>query len=245
MNTKYTIEIDTHTHTIASTHAYGTLSENLEQAAKRGLKAIAITDHGPLLPDSPHPWHFYNMRILPRIINGIIILRGIEANIMDTEGNLDLEDDFIKKLDWVIASFHKQTFTVVDSKIHTKALIAAASNKNVDILGHLDAPEYPFDIKEVVSACKESGVFIEMNASSARVRKGGEETCRKIAIECMNQGVPVLLNSDAHCPWDVGEVSAVASILESISFPLELLMNHKADKLLDFIETKRNRKLRK
>lgn len=242
MNTKYTIEVDTHTHTIASTHAYGTLAENLNEAKLKGLKGLAITDHGPLLPDSPHPWHFYNMRILPRRVDGIIILRGIEANIMDTKGTLDLDTEYLVTLDWIIASFHKQTFTVSDSNTHTDALVSICHNQNVDLLGHLDAPEYPFDIKEVVEACKLNGKFIELNASSMRVRAGGEETCRKIAIECMNQGVGVLLNSDAHCSWDVGEITCISNMLDTISFPLELVMNHKSDFLINIIEKKRDRK---
>ena len=45
---------DTHTHTIASTHAYSTLLENVGYAKKAGLRAIAITDHGPAMPDAPH-----------------------------------------------------------------------------------------------------------------------------------------------------------------------------------------------
>ena len=49
---------DMHTHTIASTHAYSTITENCEWAAKYGMKGIAMTDHAMNMPDSPHIWHF-------------------------------------------------------------------------------------------------------------------------------------------------------------------------------------------
>lgn len=244
MNNLYTIEADTHCHTIASTHGYGTIAENLNEASHKGLKALAITDHGPKLPDAPHPWHFYNMRVLPRKVNGIFLLRGVEANIMDTLGNLDLDDDILANLDWVIASFHKQSFLVSNSNVHTEALIRIANNPHVDLLGHLDAPEYPFDIHEVMKACKENGKFVEMNDSSPRIRVGGEEICRKIALECIRQEITVVMNSDAHCPWDVGRVSTIAALLASISFPPELIINRKVDLLLDHIEKKRDRILR-
>lgn len=243
MKMQYTIEADTHCHTCASVHAYGTISENIDVAATLGLKALAVTDHGPALPDSPHFWHFTNMRVLPRQVKGVTLLRGIEANIMDAQGALDLDEEMLDNLDWVIASFHKQSFLASTLSIHTQALIRTAYNPRVDLFGHLDAPEYPFDIKEVVKACKENGKFIEMNDSSFRVRPGGEGTCRLIALECMDQGVFVAMNSDAHCPWDIGKISTVAALLESISFPVELIVNHHAKDVIDHIERKKNRKI--
>ncbi len=241
MQTRYTIEADMHCHTIASPHAYGTITENIETASNLGLKAIAITDHGPALPDSAHFWHFTNMRVLPRKVKGVILLRGIEANIMDTAGTLDLDGDTLGNLDWVIASFHKQSFPVSTKSIHTDALIRMAHNPFVDLFGHLDAPEYPFDIPNVIRACKENGKMVEMNDSSSRIRTGGEEMCLQIALECIRQEVPVVLNSDAHCPWDIGRVSTAAALLESVSFPEELLVNRNVENILSHIEKKKNR----
>ena len=241
MQTRYTIEADTHCHTIASPHAYGTITENIEMASNIGLKALAITDHGPALPDSAHFWHFTNMRVLPRKVKGVILLRGVEANIMDTKGTLDLDDDTLGNLDWVIASFHKQSFIVSSRSAHTEALIQMAANPHVDIFGHLDAPEYPFDIREVLMACKENGKFIEMNDSSSRIRVGGEEMCRRIALECIRQEVPVVINSDAHCPWDIGRISTAAELLGSVSFPEELVLNRKVNLIISHIEQKKKR----
>jgi putative hydrolase len=238
---RYRIEADLHSHTTASTHAYGTLAENAQAAFKAGLGALAITNHGPLIQDGAHPWHFYNMRVLPEKIDGVTIWKGIEANIMDVKGTLDLEEGYLKKLDWVIASFHKQTFPVADFATHTEALLAVIHNRYVDLIGHPDAPEYPFDIRKVVQACKEKGKMIEMNNSSFFVRKGGEQICRQIALECMEEGVSVVVNSDAHCPWDIGKVFTVCGMLESLSFPESLIFNCKADLVKDYILEKKAR----
>ena len=51
--------VDLHAHTIASTHAYSTVSEYFQQAKKKGIKLFAITDHGPDMDDAPHEWHFF------------------------------------------------------------------------------------------------------------------------------------------------------------------------------------------
>lgn len=81
--------VDLHMHTVASTHAYSTLSDYIAQAKQKGIKLFAITDHGPDMEDAPHHWHFINMRIWPRVVDGVGILRGIEANIKNVDGEID------------------------------------------------------------------------------------------------------------------------------------------------------------
>ena len=49
---------DLHTHTLVSNHAFNTITEMAAAAQKRGLFAMAVTDHGPSMPDAPHPWYF-------------------------------------------------------------------------------------------------------------------------------------------------------------------------------------------
>jgi putative hydrolase len=76
-------EVDVHCHTIASGHAYSTIIENALEAAKKGLKMIAVTDHGPALGEGINRYYFGNMVVIPRQIEGVYVLRGIEANIKD------------------------------------------------------------------------------------------------------------------------------------------------------------------
>ena len=94
---------DMHTHTISSGHAYSTVNELAAEAARKGLLAMAITDHGPALPGGPHMYHFGAMRFIPETIGGVRILRGIEANIIDARGSLDLPEHYLSKLDFVMA----------------------------------------------------------------------------------------------------------------------------------------------
>ncbi|MGL4859384.1 MAG: PHP domain-containing protein, partial [Enterobacteriaceae bacterium] len=53
--------VDLHMHTVASTHAYSTLHDYLAEARLKGIRLLAITDHGPRMPDAPHEWYFNNM----------------------------------------------------------------------------------------------------------------------------------------------------------------------------------------
>ena len=54
------IELDTHTHTLASGHAYNTIREMIEAAAAKGLKLLALTEHAPAMPGSCGDYYFYN-----------------------------------------------------------------------------------------------------------------------------------------------------------------------------------------
>ena len=44
------IVLDTHTHTLASGHAYNTMTEIIDAAVQKGLKLLAITEHAPAMP---------------------------------------------------------------------------------------------------------------------------------------------------------------------------------------------------
>ncbi|MEJ2202017.1 MAG: PHP domain-containing protein [Desulfuromonadaceae bacterium] len=83
-------EADLHIHTVGSGHAYSTIAEIAQEAARKGLKMVAMTDHGPALPGGPHAYHFAALRFVPEYLHGVRVLRGIEANIIGI-GQLDLD----------------------------------------------------------------------------------------------------------------------------------------------------------
>ena len=83
--------LDLHTHTIVSGHAYNTLYEMIHAASAKGLKLLGVTEHAPRIPGACHPFYFLNFKVIPRQIHGIRLLMGCELNIIDYEGNIDLE----------------------------------------------------------------------------------------------------------------------------------------------------------
>lgn len=72
-----------------------------------GMLAVGCTDHGIGIDDAPHLWHFLNLRILPPYIDGVRVLRGVEANVMDFTGRLDMPEEAFQRLELVIASMHE------------------------------------------------------------------------------------------------------------------------------------------
>ena len=89
---------DTHTHTIASTHAYATITEMTAEAAKLGLYAFAVTDHGIDMPGAPQLWYFHNLCAVPSTFMGVRVIKGAEANIAEFDGSLDLPEYTLAQL---------------------------------------------------------------------------------------------------------------------------------------------------
>ena len=88
---RYETVMDLHTHTIASGHAYNTLREMAKAAADRGLEILGITEHAPMMPGTCYNYYFHNLKTVPRELYGIRLLLGAELNILNPQGEVDLE----------------------------------------------------------------------------------------------------------------------------------------------------------
>lgn len=158
--------LDTHTHTIASGHAYNTIDEMAVYAAGHGVTHLAITDHAPKMPGSAGVLYFSNMGIIPRKKYGVNIYMGCEVNIMDYDGRIDLSEYGLKGCDVVIASLHIPCIKPGSIEQNTKALINAMDNPYVNIIGHPDDSRYPVDYEQLVRAAGEKHVLLELNNTS-------------------------------------------------------------------------------
>ena len=92
--------LDLHTHTTASGHAYNSLYEMARSASERGMRVFGCSDHAPAMPGTCHYYHFINFKVIPRTLYGMKLMMGIELNIMDYEGGVDLEQDLLQNLDY-------------------------------------------------------------------------------------------------------------------------------------------------
>ena len=232
---------DTHTHALASGHAYSTLLENLHAAKAIGLSFLCYTEHGPAMEDAPRRFYFHNIKNLPDMVEGVGLLKGAEANICDYEGTLHLPEKDLAALDWVIASYHTQVIDPSTKEDATRGWLAVAKNPLVDVLGHCGDSHYDFDQEMVVKACKEHGKIIEINSHSFEVRQGSKENCRSIALLCKEYRVPVVVSSDAHFVTSIGKVGNSLALLEEIGFPPELILNGEYNRFLQVVREKTGR----
>jgi putative hydrolase len=236
------IAIDTHTHTVASGHAYSTVYELALGARKRHLKGFVISDHGPALSGGTHPYHFGNLRVLPERIRGVRVYRGVEANILDLGGGIDLEPELLARLHFAYAGFHEICFPPRNAADNTKAMIAAIRNPYVDAISHPGNPIYPIDMEAVVEAAKEFGKAIEINDSSFRVRAGSSGPCAKLARICAERGALVVCGSDAHYWADVGRLDTALAAIEAGGVAVERVINATKASFEAFVERRSTEK---
>jgi putative hydrolase len=230
---------DFHTHTSVSHHAYSTVNEMVAAAKAKGLKAIAITNHGPEMLDGAIAHHFLCLPGLPDEVDGVRLLKGVEANIKDFDGRLDLDSAILCKLDFVIASYHVEAIGPGTLADNTRGWINAIRSGMVDCLGHSGNPVFPFEHASVVQECAKHGVAIEINANSLTVRPGSDENCKDVVALCLRHHVPMFINSDAHSMYSVGEFSGAVELVASMGVPESAILNTSFAKAMEFIEQRK------
>lgn len=221
---------DLHTHSISSGHGTScTIADMAKTACSRGLSLLGISDHGPATMCAGTPSYFRSLAMAPRYRCGIEMLYGVELNILDDNGTVDLEDDILNLLDYAIISVHPQNFRPGSLQSNTRAYCSAMKHRKVRIIGHCDDPRYPVDYEELAKAAEFYHVYFEINNSSlspsgyrGEVRPG----YRRMLETCCKRHLPVVLSSDSHGKERVGVFSSAEDFLRQEKFPPELILNH-------------------
>lgn len=234
--------IDTHTHTLASGHAYSTMNEMIQAAKDKGLKYLGITEHAPKMPGTCHIFYFENLKVVPRQYGDLTLLLGAEANILDTDGTLDLYDELLDRLDIIIASLHNPCYQKGTATDNTNAYLGAMKNPKVAIIGHPDDGRIPVDYEVLVREAKKHHVAIEVNNSSLSpnsFRPNARENVMTYLSLCKEEGVPIIYGSDAHVCYDVANFSFAKEVTDAVAFPKELIINYNQNLIDEYILAKR------
>lgn len=234
--------LDTHTHTLASGHAYNTINEMALSAKEKGLELLCVTEHAPRMPGASHLIYFTNLKVVNRNKYGLELLLGIEANIIDYFGALDVKSDILKEMEICIASLHPPCIESGTIDENTNACIMAMKNPDVHILGHPDDDRYPLDYERIVKKAKEYHVAIEINNNSLSpmsFRHNSEANVTRLVQLCKKWEVPITVASDAHTDEDVGNFTYALPILQKWDFPDSLILNTSKQKFKEFIARKK------
>lgn len=233
---------DMHTHTCASTHAFSTITENARWASEHGIRYIAMTDHSVDMPDSPHIWHFYNLRVIPDELFGVKIIPGIEADIINEKGELDIyEEALYACLHWVNASMHDCVFSPMTKKEHTEAYIGALNNPYVDVLCHTDDPKFEYDFDAVCGECARQGRLMEVNVTRLHRSKKTKERYMPMLEACKKHGANIIVNSDAHFYTAIGAFETAEELLAEADFPEELVLNALQERVEKYLAARAER----
>lgn len=239
------IRIDTHSHTLASGHAYSTLKEMAAMAAEKGLDGLAVTEHAPEMPGSTHLYYFQNLKVVPRSMFNIRLLLGTELNIMDRNGKIDLPESTLSELDIAIASMHAPCFKdELTQENVMSAYLNIMENPFIDIIGHPDDGRFPADYDMLAKEARRTGTLLELNNSSLRpdgFRLNTRTNSVKMLKACKKYGTMITMGSDSHIDVDIAEYPYAIEVIKEADFPEELVANVSVEKLLSVL--KRNKKV--
>jgi DNA polymerase (family 10) len=192
---------DLHSHTTA-TDGKDDLETMARAARAVGLEYLAVTDHSQALAmangldERRALEHAARIRALNAHLDGIRLLAGIECDIR-TDGTLDLADDCLAQLDFVVASVHSGFG--LEPAAMTDRLLAAIACPWVDVIGHptgrmlLRREPLRFDVDAVLIAAAACGIALEINCQIHRLDLGDT-----VARAARDRGIPLIISSDAH-----------------------------------------------
>jgi DNA polymerase (family 10) len=184
---------DLHTHTSWSSDGKSTLEEMVEAAAARGYEYYAITDHSHYLRDGRLEAQLDEIERVRARFPKLRILAGVEANIR-SNGEVDLPEDELRLLDWVVASVHQAPQTRP-----TERVLEAMDNPYVDCIGHLTGRRIgkrgprEVDVERVIEKALATGVVLEINGQPDRLDL--RDVNARAAKEA---GLRLVVSSDAH-----------------------------------------------
>ncbi len=235
---------DYHTHTPYS-HGKNTVLENALAAKDKGLKEVAITDHG-----FNHLLFGLKRKRLPDLraeieeakkLTGINVLMGMESNLISLDGKTDMKESELPAFDIYLCGIHEvlRYSSISDAynimfvnyvaykrgkrpsdkivKNTTRAYVNAVKNNPIDILTHINY-KCCCDLKEVAKVCADYGTYIEINTKKRHV--SGEELNMMAAT-----GVRFIIDSDAHSADRVGDTAIAEQLLAEADIPLEQIDN--------------------
>ena len=231
------IELDLHTHTIASGHAFSTIQEMAQAAAGKGLKVLGITEHSPGIPGTCDLIYFRNLHVVPRTMYGVNLMLGAEVNIVDAAGNMDMDEHYFKMLDLRIAGVHSLCFTPGTREENTQGMLRVIANPYINIISHPGDGTAELYFEPLVKAAKEHHTLLEINSSSmkpCRNKPIARVNNLEILRLCKQYEVPVILGSDAHISFDIANYEYALPLVAETQFPEELIMNTSIDKFRKF-----------
>ncbi len=229
---------DYHTHTVYS-HGKGSIEDNVKVAIEKGIKTLGISDHG--YKHIAYGVKMDDIFIMKEEIDKlndkyseINILLGMECNILDSHGSIDMNDKVREVLDYVMAGYHfASTPTSIRSMLNhcnnyliknerskeynTKSLINAMKQNDIFIITH-PGDKGDIYIEEVAKIAKETNTRLEINSSHGYLNV---EQLKKIK----DIGNKFIIGSDAHIPKNVGNFEKAINIAKESNIDLSQIEN--------------------
>lgn len=227
---------DYHTHTFAS-DGRCSIFAHVKRADKLGLCEIAVTDHSfasTIFHMTERKWQKQSRQIAS-LSSAVKVLHGIEANLVNTSGDIDVPCDVINDCDVLVVGFHryigfcgekrggyarkwlfqngfcglKTRRKIVD--VNTKAYLDVMDKFPVDVVAHLNHRAL-VDVKAVCEKAKEKGVYIELNEKHL-------DALESHAKDMIESGVNFIVGTDSHDTKKLGKMSKIEQFISKFAIP--------------------------
>jgi putative hydrolase len=239
------IRNDLHVHSVQSFCGFHTVLEIAQIAIRKGVKLVNVSDHGSGLGKLMNFGVITDKRRLPNPVtlpdgSSITILRGIEANIMDVDGNTDIPEKFVPRFDLISIGFHYCGLPEHGSEAdNTRALVNVIKRYPIDLITHPCISTYPLDMPTIIELSKEYGFALEINNTNLRVEKTNVDKLKQMIELAIDQGVTLVETSDGHTYTEIGENEKVEQLLNEMGLNGgDFLVNRDDDKLQSFLDSR-------
>ncbi len=237
----WTIEADYHTHSAYSDGRAG-IEENVRAAMQKGLRCIAVTEHGP--------WHLKagvrrkRLAAIRREVDAmnerygdrIRVLMGLEANLISLDGDVDVRESELKLFDMLLMGYHRSALgkslydnwfylwrrrhnREVDRQVMTQAIVSAVQRYPLSILSH-PGHHFPVDYAAVARACAQAGTAMELSARAGHLRLSAQDV-----RACKAAGAVFAIDSDAHRPEEIGGFDQAVAIAKQAGLTQQDIVN--------------------
>jgi len=234
---------DYHTHTTYS-HGEGSIEDNVKVALAKGLRSIAISDHGPGhmgfgIKRAKYPEMRSIINELNEKYKDINVMLGLEANILGIDGKIDMYEEMYEHNDILLAGYHfgSSPSKFLDMRIHlmnvakntSKRIYSRAKDVNtisqinalekykIDVLTH-PGSKGPIDLVEIAKVAARRGTALEVSNHHS-----------KLSVEDLvllrDSDVKFVVSSDAHTPGDVGSFDIAIGKLKEAGIHVSRVIN--------------------
>ncbi|MFC1606403.1 hypothetical protein ACFL47_00410 [Candidatus Latescibacterota bacterium] len=226
-----------HLHSIRSSCGFHTLLEIVSIINKRGLSGFALTDHSPSL-GTPKSHFGVLLRRMPSVIDGLRLIKGIEASVMNVDGDLDLP--VFKNLEYeiVLAGLHPHdTFAVNRGReANTRALINTMRRyPQINIITHPMSDPYEVDIDALTDVALETGTALEINNSRFSFGRERYDALAAMVELAGEKGTMLAVNSDGHVFSEMGNFKNAISFLRQFDTDRLNIVNRSLESTYEFL----------
>ncbi|MFA5764100.1 MAG: PHP domain-containing protein [archaeon] len=238
--------MDLHIHSVASHHAYGTIYDICKEASKKKMQIIALTDHSPMNQFDEKIWHFGTGYRAPKSIDGVRLLWGAEANLINLNGDLGLPEFLQKKLEFLAFGYHKtqpgeigvdEKFAKATEDEITNAMLKALDNPYVKLVTHPCGYKSTFDYKKVINKALNNNILVEINVSKFKkdLEDNNLNPYKWTIAAAKKNGKKISIGTDSHFLHEIGDDSIILEHWDELGLEKEIIINNYPNELMKYL----------